>query len=350
MNPRTSGLPPREGGQRKKSGRPQGGKKKARKGRTFLKLLLTLVILVVLIVGGYFGYLYWKLNQVIDTTGTSKPVPAEKSAKVKPLSVLLMGTDYRPETGTHLTDVMMVIAFNPNTKSATIVSLPRDTRFKAKGYGTGKINSFYPNILAETKDPVKAGDTMKKLMGDYFDLELDYVTVLNFQGFRDVVDALKGVDVNVDMNMCYRDKADGTDINLKKGPAHLDGKDALDYVRYRKSNCKPKTKGSDDFDRNRRQNEVLHALIDQAKSFNGVVGAADVIEAVGKNMDTDFESEQLKDMIATYWNISKENVHFMPVTGEWKSPYVYINDDQLTKAKKALQDEMAGKDTQTVTN
>lgn len=349
MNPRTSGLPPREGSQRSAKGRPQNKRKKS-KGRKWLKILLILVIVAVLAVGAYLGNLYLTLNRVIDDAGTSNTVPAEKSAKVKPLTVLLMGTDYRPETKTHLTDVIMVVAFNPETKSATIVSLPRDTRFKAKGYGTGKINSFYPNILADTKDPIKAGDTMKKLMGDYFDLPIDYVTILNFQGFRDVVDALNGVDVNVDMNMCYRDRADGTDINLKKGPAHLNGKDALDYVRYRKSNCKPKTKGSDDFDRNRRQNEVLHALIDQAKSINGVMGAADVIKAVGKNMETDFESQQLKDMIATYWNISKDNVHFMPVTGEWKSPYVYINDDQLEKAKKALQDEMAGKVTQAVTN
>ncbi|MBP1999196.1 LCP family protein required for cell wall assembly [Paenibacillus shirakamiensis] len=344
MSSKSSGnLPPRESGLQRSSGRSPGKKKKPSSGKRFLKLFIIILVIAGLALGLYFANLWLTADKVIKETGISKPVPQENSAQVKPLSMLLLGTDYRPETGTHLTDVMMVIAFNPKTKSATIVSLPRDTRFKAKGYGTNKINSLYPSILAETKDTVKAGDTMKQLIGDYFDLKIDYATVLNFQGFRDVVDALNGVNVNVDMDMCYRDTADGTDINLKKGAQLLPGKEALDYVRYRKSNCHPKTKGSDDFDRNRRQNEVLHALLDQAKSFNGIMGATGVIQAVGKNMDTDLESEQMKNMISTYWNISKENVQFMPVTGEWKSPYVYINDDELTKAKQALQDELSGK-------
>lgn len=55
------------------------------------------------------------------------------------------------------------------------------------------------------------------MMSKFFDTSIDYVTVINFQGFRDIVDALGGVDVNVDADMCYRDRADGTDINLKKG-------------------------------------------------------------------------------------------------------------------------------------
>src|SRR5690606_15719091 len=120
------------------------------------------------------------------------------------------------------------------------------------------------------------------------------------------------------------------------------GEDALGYVRYRKSNCSPRTKASDDFDRNRRQNEVLHALIDQAKSLDGVLGAGKVIQSVGKNMETDLESQQMKNIISAYWNISKENVAFMPVTGQWKSPYVYLNKDEFEQAKQALKDELSG--------
>lgn len=301
------------------------------------------MILAVVGVGAYIGFLWLTVDKVIDDTGTSANVAPEKSAKVKPLTMLLLGTDYRPKTGTHLSDVMMVISMNPDTKSATVVSLPRDTRFEMDGYKTNKLNAFYPNFLAaEKKSGISAEQEMKTMMGKYFGLTIDYVTVLNFQGFRDIVDSLGGVDVNVDANMCYRDSADGTDINLKAGPQHLNGEDALGFVRYRKSNCSPKTKASDDFDRNRRQNEVLHALIDQAKSLNGVLGAGKVIESVGKNMETDLESKQMKNMISTYWNISKENVDFVPVTGQWKSPYVYVNDDELEQAKQALKNELAG--------
>ncbi|GGH26508.1 LCP family protein [Paenibacillus segetis] len=343
MSSNRNGLPPREKSQRRVSKGSKKKKKQTSGPKKFFKILLTLIILLVIGVGIYLGSMVLTLDKVIDDTGTSGDVAPENSAKVKPLTMLLLGTDYRPETGTHLTDVMMVIAMNPETKSATMVSLPRDTKLQLDGYKTNKINAFYPNFLAkEKKSGISAEQEMKTMMSKYFDLTIDYAVVLNFQGFRDVVDALGGVNVNVDADMCYRDRADGTDINLKKGEQHLDGGKALDYVRYRKSNCKPKTKASDDFDRNRRQNEVLHALIDQAKSLNGVLGAGDVIKSVGNNMETDLESKQMKNLITTYWNISKDNVDFMPVTGEWKSPYVYLSDAEFAKAKQALKDELAG--------
>lgn len=345
MSSNRSGLPPREQSysRRASKGAKAKTKKKSSFGKKFFKFMLTVIIVLFIGIGLYAGYMLSTIDKVIEDTGSSDKVAPEKSAKVKPLTMLLLGTDYRPETGTHLSDVIMLVAMNPETKSATVVSLPRDTRFEMDGYKTNKLNAFYPNFLvAEKKTGISAEQEMKTMMGKFFDLPIDYATVLNFQGFRDVVDSLGGVTVTVDANMCYRDRADGTDINLKEGQQHLDGEDALGFVRYRKSNCSPKTKASDDFDRNRRQNEVLHALIDQAKSLNGVLGAGKVIESVGKNMETDLESQQMKNMIAAYWNISKENVDFVPVTGSWKSPYVYLNDDELEKAKQALKDELAG--------
>ncbi|WP_055107447.1 LCP family protein [Paenibacillus ihumii] len=345
MSSTRSGLPPREQSHKKRSPK-KGSRKKKKKASAltiFLRTLLTLMFVLALGVGLYIGHLSVTLDQVIEDTGTEEKVAPEQSAKVKPLTMLLLGTDYRPETKTHLTDVMMVIAMNPETKSATVVSLPRDTLVELKGYKADKLNHFYPNFLVqEKKTGITAKYEMKTMMSKFFDLNIDYVTVVNFQGFRDVVDALGGIDVNVDADMCYRDRADNTNINLKKGPQHLSGEDALGYVRYRKSNCRPKTKASDDFDRNRRQNEVLHALIDQAKSLDGVLGAAKVIQSVGKNMETDLESQQMKNIIGAYWNISKENVAFMPVTGQWKNPYVYLNGEELDKAKQALKDELAG--------
>ncbi|GGA20672.1 LCP family protein [Paenibacillus physcomitrellae] len=355
MSPSDHGsLPPRQQTQRKSSGgaskgaHARKGKKKKGPVKRFFQILLIMIIVLVIGAGGYAAYLAYNVNETINQAGADRPVAAGQEANVKPLSMLLLGTDYRPESGTHLSDVIMVIAMNPKTKSATVVSLPRDTRFSMEGYKTNKINAFYPNFLAaEKKSGISAEDEMKTMMSKFFDLNIDYVTVLNFQGFRDIVDALHGVDVNVDKDMCYKDTADGTDIDLKKGEQHLNGKEALDFVRYRKSNCSPRTDASDDFDRNRRQNDVLHALIDQAKSLNGVLGAGKAIESVGDNMETDLEQGQIKNMIAAYWNISKENVHFMPITGDWKSPYVYLHDDELEAAKQALKDELAGKTVQT---
>lgn len=362
MSTTTGGLPPRAGTKSKtqKSGNPNPKKKQKKKAsgfKRFMQILLIVVLLAIVGVMAYAGYLYYQVQGMFngvgpkDSGGTviSQPVAPEKSAKVKPITMALLGTDYRQETGTRLTDVVMVATLNPDTKSATIVSLPRDTYLQLEGYIPNKLNSYYPKFYAKDKKDGTdlAMSEMKTLLGKYLGVDVEYTTVLNFQGFRDVVDSVGGIDINVDMKMCYVDKADGTNINLSTGQQHLNGANSLDYVRYRKSNCSPRTQGSDDFSRNQRQNQVLNAVVDKIQSFSGVTKLGSIIESVDKNMETDIEGEQFKNLLTTYWDIPKQNIKYMPVTGDWKSPYVYINETELANAKKALQDELAGTATHT---
>ncbi|GAB6929595.1 hypothetical protein JCM10914A_35780 [Paenibacillus sp. JCM 10914] len=353
MNPTHTNLPPRARSGGKGKNQQTTKKKKKSPWKSFFKFILIVLLLAVLTVAGYAVYLVMKGNEVIDQTGIDKPVPPGQSAKEKPLTVLLLGTDHRPETGTYLTDVTMVATLNPDTNSATLVSLPRDTRIELEGYKVGKLNGFYPNFKAaynraekkESGSGIPAEDEMKTMMSKYLGINIDYVTVIDFQGFREVVDTFGGVQANVQYNMCYRDTADGTDINLKAGPQKLDGTQALDYVRYRKSssNCTPRTKESNDFDRNARQSEVLHSLLDQMKSFGGVTKVGNALDAVSDNMVTDFERQQIRNVLQTYYDIGKEDVKFMPVVGEWRSPFVYVGEKELNAARQALQDELSGK-------
>ncbi|MFD2880009.1 hypothetical protein ACFTAO_35045 [Paenibacillus rhizoplanae] len=82
------------------------------------------------------------------------------------------------------------------------------------------------------------------------------------------------------------------------------------------------------------KNEVLTSLISQMQSLGGVLKIGRVLDAVDSNLESDIENAQIKSLIATYWDISKENVEYVPVTGTWRSPYVYINDKELDAAKK----------------
>ncbi|MCQ4086125.1 LCP family protein [Saccharibacillus sp. JS10] len=350
------GLPPRSTGNRGRSTessaprRSDGGSGSNNKGRKsapkrqksgakkFWQFFA--IFFVLLLVGGgvYLGWVYQK-TQSIGTAG--EPV---KPADSQPIAMALLGTDFRSETGSHLTDVVMVAAMNPNTDTATIVSLPRDTRIELEGYKVRKVNAYYPTFLAqEKKGEPEAKGAMQRMLGKYFDIPIDYVTVVNFQSLRDIVDAVGGIDVDVTMDMCYKDTADGTDINLKAGSQKLDGKNALDYVRYRKTNCNPPTAPSDDFSRNQRQQQVIGAIMQKVQSFNVLTKSGSLIDAVADNTETDLENKQILNLVKTYWDIPKENISFPKVTGNWKSPYVYISDSELAAAKQALQDELAGK-------
>ena len=262
--------------------------------------------------------------------------------------MLLMGLDTRGGGGTLNTDVLMAAVFNPRTKSAVVVSIPRDSRIPVKGYRQRKINSYYAAFISNAKSQTKgisqadaerqAKDEMKAALGSFLDIPIDYSATINFQGFADVVDAIGGIKVDVDKEMNYEDHAGqpgGTSIHLHKGEQTLGGEDALGFVRYRKSN--DGTNMSSDFERNERQNQAIGALATKFKSLAGMLRIGKVFGAVGDNMVTDFSESQLRDMLMAYFGISRDRIEFIPLTGEWRSPYVYLDDVQLEKARKALQ-------------
>ena len=274
-------------------------------------------------------------------------VAPNESVKVKPVAIILLGFDTRKETGSLNSDVMMVAAFNPKTKSATVVSIPRDSKIELDGYKARKANAYYARFYSAAKSDGldkksaerKAKQDIRKMFGEFFDIPLNYTATINFQGFADVVDALGGIDVDVDMDMHYVDNADGTNIDLTKGHQKLNGDKALDFVRYRKSNDGKNM--SSDFDRNQRESQVLGEIADKLKSFSSVTKIAGVIRAVGSNMRMDIPSGEVENMISTYFGISRSDITFIPLEGTWKSPYVRLDENKLQSAKAALQAKLA---------
>ncbi|WP_276355951.1 LCP family protein [Cohnella caldifontis] len=340
-------LPPRAA---KNKPAPPPKAKPPRKPRRVGRYIFAFLALVIISLASYAGYLYVKAKANIDNIAApgGSSVPHEQLAEAKPIGLLVLGLDNRKETGSMNTDVMMAAVFNPKSKTITVVSIPRDSDLNLENYKTQKANAFYARFLSIARNTEHlegdearkyASDEMKTMMSKFFDVPLDYTAVIDFQGFIDVVDALGGVTVDVDQDMRYWDKADGTDIDLKKGVQKLHGEDALGFVRYRKSK-NGETKASSDFERNARQDQVLGAIVDKLKSFGSVTKIGNVMDAVGNNMKTDIPENQINNMIRTYFGISRQNVRFIALTGEWKSPYVYLDQDKLDEAKRALQEEM----------
>ncbi|NIK75890.1 LCP family protein required for cell wall assembly [Paenibacillus castaneae] len=327
-------------------------KKKPQKKRSVFKTLFIIFFSILLIIAAVLAYLVFKADKAVDQISEVEDsevvIPVGESVKEKSVAVLLLGLDARANGGGLNTDVMMVAAFNPTTKSTTIVTIPRDSRIDIKGYSARKANSFYAdfymNALNKKKLPKEkafadAKEEVRTVMSELFNIDIKYSAVINFQGFADVVDALGGVKVDVDMRMKYKDNADGTNIDLEKGIQTLNGDKALDFVRYRKSNDGRNM--SSDFDRNKRQSQVISALTDKMKSFSGATKIGDVIDSVGKNLTIDMPPKEIKNMLTTYFGISNSDITFIPLEGDWRSPYVYLNDASLNAARTALQAKMA---------
>lgn len=346
MNSKTP-LPPRHGQRNRKV-------QSKRKMATWLKVLLSALLVIILVIIGFAAYLVAYGNDSLGRISslpskdakTGEVTPALKPNK-EPFGFILLGLDYRPELPGKRTDVVMVGAIHPDTKEAVLVSLPRDTFFEIPGfYRADKLTHFYPKFIGMKErgelDSATPEDEMKVMLGKYMDIDIDHAAVINFQGFVDVVDALGGVEVNVDQDMCYRDTADGTNINLKAGHQELDGQKALDFVRYRKSNCSPMTKGTNETDRNIRQNAVLQELVGNMQSLGGITKVTKIVDAIADNFSMDMTPAQMRSSMMTYLDINRANIHFVSIDGEWRSPYVYVDETKLDEAKLMLQKVMNG--------
>jgi anionic cell wall polymer biosynthesis LytR-Cps2A-Psr (LCP) family protein len=97
---------------------------------------------------------------------------------------------------------------------------------------------------------------------------------------------------------------------------------------------------SSDFDRNQRQDQVVGAITDELKSVPGLLRLNKVFGAVGDNMRTDMPASEIRQMLMVYYGISKDNITFIPLTGEWRSPYVYLDEKTVDKASKALKAQL----------
>lgn len=310
-------------------------------------------IFTLLLLGGvavYLGILVQNTTKVIETIGntTVEEVPVEESVKVKPVTLLLLGLDSREKGGGLNTDVIKVVALSPKSKTATIGSIPRDTLIKMSGVPSDKANAYYARYYVEAIRDKKTTDEAhayarretRELFSEYLGVPINYTVVVNFNALKDIVNALGGIDVDVDIDMRYWDTLDGTDINLKKGPQTLDGKQALDFVRYRKSKA-GKTKESSDFERNVRQTQVISGILDKIKSFDGITKANELLEAVGNNVKSDIHPKEITNMMTTYMGINGSSVESVLLDGKWVSPYVYGDPDSLQALSNALKARQA---------
>lgn len=303
---------------------------------------IVIVIVIIIIAGACIaGYLYNEFDNMLDNSSIATTSDDGKSSK-DPKVILLLGLDTREATRSLNTDVIMVSVLNPNTKSISLLSLPRDLYMKPDGYRGRKANAFYS--ISQRQNKVPPDQLVKELFGEVLGIPIDYVTVINFKTFEDIIDEIGGIEVEVDMNMCYIDTADDTHIQLTKGLQKLDGKNALDFVRYRHSTrkCKVPTAESSDSERNARQQIVLKAMVDKMTSISGILKIGNVFDAVGDNLKTDTPKRQLRSLILTFATMKKDNINFIPLPGVWKSPYVQVKDADMDKAKQQLKAALAG--------
>ena len=196
-------------------------------------------------------------------------------------TVLIMGVDMR-EDDVGRSDTMMIATIDPKLDKASLLSVPRDTRVRIVGYGFDKINAAY----AYGGEPLSE-KTVENLLG----IDIDHYVIVNTKSFVKIIDAIGGVDIDVEKRMYYVDEWDddgGLYIDLYPGMQHMDGKTAVTYVRYRDS--------EGDIGRIHRQQKFMEACMDKIVSPDIITkipaGVREVIDAI----ETDMTFRQLLEI------------------------------------------------------
>lgn len=311
---------------------------------------------ILLLVGSYTVYLYIKADSAIQKMAApERPSPApsgttdiaggspeagapgtESPGARKSLTFLLAGIDSRAGSGGTLnTDVLMLATLNTETHTASLLSIPRDLQLKPKTLKSHKANYYYAYFYNQDKETAIANT--KAFYSELFDFPIDYMVLINFDGLRQLVDAVGGITVDVDMDMKYRDTADGTDIDLKKGVQKLSGKQTLDFVRYRKSN--EGTQESSDIARNGRQQQVLTQIVDKLASFKGMTQWGNVLDIMGNNVKTDVPEDELRSWIMNFQQMKPARTTMIPLETRWENPYIVVKEDTLRQALERLRSE-----------
>lgn len=199
------------------------------------------------------------------------------------INVLLMGTDTRSPGSIARTDVMMIASIFPDVPSVSLISIPRDYYAWIPTWGLDKINTAY--LRAKSTGYPGGGPALVKATVEYnFGIPIHYYAIVDFNSYRSIVDAVGGVDIVVECGFhdTYPDPESETgqsDIDLNPGLHHLSGKYALWYVRSRWN--------TSDFDRHRRQQQVMRAILHQALSQNLLPHIPELWDVYQESVHTD---------------------------------------------------------------
>lgn len=305
---------------------------KQKKPRRVLKILVLSIAALLLIAGGAFAYVAYQVNNVASDAQVelqrgeqSEYREAAVKPDIDPVSILFLGLDTRDGDLDGRTDAMVLATFNPDEGSIKMMNIPRDTRVSIPGrLEPDKINHAHAYGGVDlTLDTVE----------EFLNVPVDYFVSLNFDAFMEIIDEVGGVEIDSPMAFSETDNATYGTIHIREGEQRLDGEEALAYVRMRKDDPQG------DLGRGERQKEVMESLVNELASFNSITNFNSLLNALGRNLNTNVAFSHMVDMHA--YASELDNIESITYEGEGEmigGVYFYQPDEfSLEQSSQRLQ-------------
>lgn len=297
------------------------GVKKSKYG--IVKYILILIVVFILsgMVGAFFA------NALIDNKSDYKENEQKGLLVARDkATVMIMGVDERADD-VGRSDTLMIATLDPEKNQAAILSVPRDTRVKISGHGFDKINAAYA---------YGGRQLTQKTIENLLNTHIDHYIKINIHGFTKIIDALGGIDIDVEKRMYYEDPWDddgGLVIDLQPGKQHLNGKTAIQYVRYRD--------GEGDIGRINRQQKFMQAFLAQIISPSVLPKLPDIVNNISSAIQTDMPINEMINLVSDLPTIQKNGLQSEMVPGQ----PAYIKDvsywlPDIAKTRKLIAQNM----------
>lgn len=260
-----------------------------------------------------------------ESTAVPGPMPPfPKSSAIT--NIVLAGND-TPGLYGGRTDSLIVVSLNRDTKTATMLSLPRDLYVAVPGWRMTKINLALPHGNAPNVDyPGAGGGLIKDTIEYNLGIPVDYYVRIGFDGFKEVIDALGGVEMVVNCPLTdWRLIEPGLDqtveenwamFTLEPGVVQMDGDLALWYARSRRS--------SSDFARGRRQQQVLRAILNRGLERNTITQLPELWQIYRGMVETDLTLPLMLELATLAPAVRENGIQHLAIAGDavrsWREP------------------------------
>lgn len=320
-----------------------------------IKIICSFLSLVFMLVGVLLVFSYSTLNKfqykdidkaqgqqgatnAVDSTDTTEPemlVLDNKSGNLLSdpyvLNIMLFGADQYGNEG--LSDSMILLSIDNRHEKIKMTSFLRDTYISIPGYYASKLNAAYALGGAEL--------SIATIEANY-GVQIDRYAIVNFETFKEVVDIMGGVDIELTQDEIYyindqiaqNGQSEYLPYDTVEGIVHLNGQQALWYARNRGGYVNGTEYGGSDWDRVERQRKFLNAVIDDLKNSPSLTEIVQIVNAVGPNITTNLKNSEITTLVSgalTYLNYDIEQLS-MPTDGTWGYGYneagsvILVND------------------------
>jgi LCP family protein required for cell wall assembly len=326
--------------------------------QVYLLISMAVVVLVVAVGYGLSSQLYKNFvteRVVVDHSIIAPPDDTDdedelpKAFEDRTLNILLLATD---EDG-YRTDSMMLIHYDQLTRTTSLFSIPRDYRVAVSPELKELINyrrdhikftEFHAYALA-AKYPSPASLTAQAIE-EFLNVEIDHFVLMNFKGFRQVIDSVGGVEIYIPQDMKYDDPTQNLHIDLKQGLQHLDGKKAEHAARFRQDNSHI---GYGDFGRMEMQQYILTAYVKKLFSASSLLNMGKIYTSLTDFVTTDATLEDTLGILKVVMDADLNRIYSHTLPGEDRRiEGIYYYDPPIRRELIAFVEKALSKDKTTL--